>query len=101
MWWCGNDNPHGTKPVGSKQLNAYGLFDMHGGVYEWVQDWFQEHLGESPVTDPTGPGTGYNRVLRGGGWPNDAMFCRSANRSNTTPDDYDYYMGFRLAVTAP
>lgn len=101
MWWCVNDDPHGTKPVGMKLSNAFELYDMHGNTYEWVQDWFEEHLGTSPVTNPTGPGSGTFRVLRGGGWPNDAVYCRSANRFNTTPSDYDYYIGFRVAGTAP
>lgn len=101
MWWCGNDDPHGTKPIGTKRNNPFGLYDMHGNMYEWVNDWFTTHLGTAPAVDPTGPTTGDYRVLRGGGWPNDSMYCRSANRFNTTPDDYDYYIGFRVARSAP
>jgi formylglycine-generating enzyme required for sulfatase activity len=101
MWWAGSQ-PYtiATHPVGSRQANGYGLYDMHGNLYEWVQDWFQTWLGTSPVTNPTGPGTGSARVLRGGAWIGLAKICRSADRANYGPSDRDVVVGFRLARTA-
>ncbi len=96
MWWCGNAAGT-THPSGSKDPNAYGLYDMYGNVFEWVQDRFQYHLGTSPVTDPTGPLTGSSRVFRGGSWNFYARSCRSATRYYNAPDYRHYYPGFRLA----
>jgi formylglycine-generating enzyme required for sulfatase activity len=98
MWWCG-DMPNGwtSQPVGSRQPNGYGLYDMHGNEWEWVQDWWQQHLGTSPVTNPPGPATGSYRVLRGGGWGSTAQYCRSAVRSANYPGNTGNNLGFRLA----
>lgn len=96
MVWCGNDNNQ-VELVGSKQANQYGLHDMHGNLWEWVQDVYTDHLGHGPVTDPTGPETGFQRVLRGGLWDNHAMTCRSANRHAREAHLGSYSTGFRLA----
>jgi len=96
MWWCGNDSDQ-SEPVGSKLPNGFGLYDMHGNVWEWVADWYEEHLGFNAETDPTGPATGSYRVLRGGGWYNDAHYCRSAARYSFFPGTRSYGVGFRLA----
>jgi formylglycine-generating enzyme required for sulfatase activity len=96
-WYCGNaDNK--THSVAQKQPNAWGLYDMHGNVWEWCQDWKGDYsLGL--VTDPTGPLSGSGRVLRGGSWLNRASYCRSAFRVSDTPSYRSSYFGFRLART--
>lgn len=87
-----------TMPVGSFEANAYGLFDMHGNVYEWCSDWFKKYpSGEQ--TNPTGPSSGPGRVLRGGSWFLDANYCRSACRFSSNPRLYGGAMGFRLVST--
>ena len=74
-----------TVRTGAFSPNAWGLYDMHGNVWEWVQDWKGDYPSGS-VTDPAGPLSGSCRVYRGGGWDNDARGCRSANRNVITPD---------------
>lgn len=103
MWWCWNSNDpsYGSKPVGSKLANPYGLRDMHGNVNEFVQDWFQEHLGSDTVVDPTGPETGLYRVFRSGSWNDGAASCRSASRSGLFSFLADDRTGFRLVRFAP
>ena len=95
-WYCGNaDNT--THPVAKKLPNAWGLYDMHGNVFEWTGDWYGNYPFE-PVTDPAGPVTGRGWVIRGGCWKSFARFCRSANRSRYSPDFHNRYTGFRLVV---
>jgi formylglycine-generating enzyme required for sulfatase activity len=98
-WYDGNsgDRPH---PVGQKPPNAWGLHDMHGNVWEWVQDWYDgNYYGRSPSTDPRGPSSGSSRVYRGGSWIYDAAYCRSANRYSYWPDYRYDNLGFRLALS--
>ena len=97
-WYDGNsdDKPH---PVGQKQANSWGLYDMHGNVCEWCQDWYGDYSSGS-VTDPRGPSSGSfgsYRVIRGGGWYSSAGLCRSAIRVINDPSTRDYGLGFRLA----
>jgi formylglycine-generating enzyme required for sulfatase activity len=84
--------------VGTKQANAWGLYDMHGNVWEWCLDWYVADLGVDPVIDPIGGDTGSNRVIRGGSWDNFARYCRSANRASPAPSDTYYHFGFRTAI---
>jgi formylglycine-generating enzyme required for sulfatase activity len=85
-----------THPVGLKMPNAWGLYDMHGNVWEWCQDWYGEYPAGS-VIDPAGPANGPGRVLRGGCILNASWNIRSALRSNDLPDFKDAVVGFRLA----
>jgi formylglycine-generating enzyme required for sulfatase activity len=89
--YLGYEPPHTyldrTAPVGSYPPNAWGLYDMHGNATEWCNDWFDYPYDNSPV-DPAGPATGYGRVVRGGGYSNYAVECRSASRMGYTPGSY-------------
>jgi formylglycine-generating enzyme len=85
-----------TVPVGSFPANAWGLYDMHGNVHEWCQDWYGKYP-SGPVTDPTGPSSGAYRVLRGGSWNSFARYCRSAFRDDIHPVSRGNRLGLRLA----
>ncbi len=96
-WYAGNNDPNGTKPVGQKQPNPWGLYDMSGNIWEWCSDWYDSDYYEtSPGVDPQGPATGYYRVLRGGSWNRNAGHCRSPNRGNDIPSLRSSSKGFRL-----
>ncbi len=98
MAWYNKNSGRTTHPVGQKQPNAWGLYDMHGNVWEWVLDWYGDYSGGA-VTDPAGPTTGANRVHRGGSWSNAASDCRSADRhGDLASDRSSHSLGFRLAL---
>ncbi len=96
-WYNGNSLLK-THPAGQKTPNAWGLYDMHGNVWEWVHDRNGNYPSDS-VTDPTGPLLGLHRMGRGGSWINNDEGCRSANRLSSGPDEHDGSMGFRLLRT--
>lgn len=99
-WYRANSGGQ-TQPVGQKQPNAWGLYDMHGNVLEWVQDWYEQtYYRNRPATDPQGPGSGSYRVYRGGSWYGSAADCRPAFRSFDLPGNRYYSLGFRLVRTA-
>ncbi len=97
-WYVGNSDGM-THPVGQKQPNAWGLYDMHGNVYEWCSDWYDDYPTEA-VTDPAGPISVRDeyRVIRGGSWNSYADGCRSAIRINDHPDYSISHGGFRVAL---
>ena len=97
-WYCGNSNKQ-THPVAQKQPNDWGLYDMHGNVWEWCQDWYDKDYPTGNVTDPTGPSSGSGRVGRGGSWSSGAGGCRSALRRGSRPDARSSVLGFRLALS--
>jgi len=95
--WYDRNSGGTTHPVGMKQPNAWGLYDMTGNVYQWCSDWYANRYPGGEVTDPTGPDSGSVRVLRGGGWYYDRSYCRSAYR-DFDPGYRANFIGFRVAL---
>lgn len=94
-WYIGNSEDQ-THPVGAFKPNPWGLYDMHGNVSEWVEDWHADYPAGS-VVDPKGPQSGSHRVIRSGSWANRASTLRSARRRGLRLDEYGELVGFRLA----
>ena len=96
--WYDANSGNRTHPVGEKKPNAWGLYDMHGNVFEWCQDWCDgNYYASSPTNDPTGPATGTDRAGRGGSWKLFAGFSRSAYRFSHLPEGRAFSLGFRVA----
>jgi formylglycine-generating enzyme required for sulfatase activity len=90
-----------TTPVGSYPPNAWGLHDMHGNVWEWCNDWYdEEYYSACPEADPPGPEDGTMKVLRGGSWYSYSWSCRSAGRERFSPESGAGNYGLRVAATA-
>ena len=98
-WFSGNTDPYGTRPIGGKEANAWGLYDMSGNVKEWVGDAWHSDYYSDVATDPLGPDSNSNHIFRGGGWDSPAKYCRSAYRTATLSGDSNYAVGFRLVRT--
>ncbi len=93
-----------TSQVGSYSAGAspYGVLDMSGNVWEWVNDWYQwNYYPNAPYTNPQGPASGYGKALRGGFWLDGWRYLRVADRYGDYPDSRYYYSGFRCAVSGP
>jgi formylglycine-generating enzyme required for sulfatase activity len=95
-WYSANSGST-THPVGQKKPNSFGLFDIHGNVYEWCSDWFAPYA-DAPTVNPAGASSGQYRVCRGGGWIVNGWFCRSANRHIFSPDFRSAGLGFRVVL---
>ncbi len=100
-----NDGFDKTAPVGSLKPNDWGLYDMHGNVWEWCSDWYADSYANLPAgqagaknQDPQGPDSGSSRVLRGGCWDYNPLLCRSAGRLRYNPVNRGYGIGFRVVV---
>jgi formylglycine-generating enzyme required for sulfatase activity len=98
--WYGSNSNSQTRPVGGKLGNGYGLHDMSGNVWEWVNDWYSSsYYSSGPQNNPTGPTTGSSRVFRGGGWYGYSEYCRASIRNNAYPGGTYGHIGFRAART--
>ncbi|MEP7338530.1 MAG: formylglycine-generating enzyme family protein, partial [Acidobacteriota bacterium] len=100
--WYDKNSGSTTHQVGEKKANDFGLYDMHGNVWEWCEDVWHTDYTDSPTDGSawlSGGDSGF-RVLRGGSWVNYGYFCRSSLRNSLRPGDRDFYMGFRVVVSA-
>ena len=97
--WYSENSDSATHLVGEKKPNSFGLYDMHGNVWEWCGDWYAaDYYRHSITVDPHGPYNGKSRVFRGGGWFHRARYCRSASRSSCEPVYIRNYVGFRIVL---
>lgn len=95
--WYSKNAGDSTQPVGEKLPNDWGLYDMHGNVWEWCQDRYTpNYYQQSPRENPQGPSSGVHRVLHGGSWSDDPFICRSASRFWGLPGGVKLIVGFRV-----
>jgi formylglycine-generating enzyme required for sulfatase activity len=99
--WFGFNSGKTTHPVGQKLPNPFGLYDIYGNVWEWVQDWYgQYYYRHSPSSDPRGPSSGSERVRRGGSWESIGQGSLSTVRKQWPPHLGSHLAGFRLALSS-
>lgn len=97
--WCASNSNKEAHPVGQKQVNQLGIYDMSGNAYEWCADYYEsDYYSNSPIKNPTGPLSGSPRVLRGGSFFSNYVSCGVSIRYNGFMDDSDHHSGFRLVV---
>lgn len=98
--WYEKNSRGSSHPVSGRRGNSFQLFDMLGNVWEWVNDWYDgTYYSHSPEVDPTGPGSGTMRVLRGGSWLNPEKLVRLSDRGRSDPDARFNYFGLRCIWT--
>jgi formylglycine-generating enzyme required for sulfatase activity len=98
MGWYEANSDETTHPVGGKQPNAWGLYDMHGNVSEWCSDTYGADYSQKEVADPAGPAEGSYKVIRGGSWRHFPPACRSAARNSAPPAYQLRETGFRVGM---
>jgi formylglycine-generating enzyme required for sulfatase activity len=98
--WSDTPLTNSTHPVGQKEANRFGLYDVHGNVWQWCQDRYGDYSA-NPGVDPVGPTQGTDRVVRGGTWHYKPRDCRSAIREGYDPDYHYSGIGFRVVVSVP
>jgi len=99
--WYYPNSGNKTHPIGTKEPNGLGIYDMSGNVWEWVSDWYDSNYYKNrPKNNPTGPNSGFSRVLRGGSWSNNARSLQATSRSYGPPGNRSSLNGLRLLLPA-